>query len=74
MTYRKLVSEVFAVVNNPNAADRDISRRVLAEQPDLYRVSWSNTQIVRLAAKVWKKYPASEKSTAKKSPSKGKKK
>lgn len=74
MTYRKFVSEVFAVVNNPNVADRAIARRVLAEQPDLYRVSWSNAQIIRLAAQVWKKYPASEKSTAPKSPKKGKKK
>lgn len=61
-------------MNNPNAADREITRRVLAEQPDLYGVSWSNGQIISLAAKVWKKYPASEKSTTKKSPSKGKKK
>lgn len=66
MTYQKFVSEVFAVVNNPNVANNEIYKMVLAAEPDLHKYSWSNGQIISLAAKVWKKHP--DRSTQKTSP------
>ena len=66
MTYQKFVSEVFVVFTNPNVADKEIYKMVLEVKPDLRKYSWSNSQIISLAAKIWKKHP--DRSTQKASP------